>query len=493
MNLLVLVADTFRADYLGCYGNGWIKTPQLDKLAAEGVRFEDCYAEGLPTLPDRRVLYTGRRVFPFQILKQKSDMVAALPGWHPLFYEDVTLAEWLSERGYTTGLISDVYHQFKPGKNFHRGFHSWQWIRGQEADPVVPTPKADIDVRNHCLPNANERMRALTAQYLNNRAWWKGEADHYAAQVMRAAAQWLKVHAAKKRPWMLWVESFDPHEPWDAPKKFVDMYCPNHAGRELTFPPGLASAVSSDEFRRIKAHYAGECSHVDKWCGHVLDSLDALGLRDDTLVVFTSDHGCMMGEQGQIHKGEDRLRIQVTRTPLIIRHPDGAKGARNEARQRLEERKPIGPPYPGADTTPPRKVVKGFVQHQDLMPTLLKLMGQPVPDRCNGEDFWPLVTGERTGGLRDTVVSGFGRYASVRTAEWNYQAAWFNRDAPNTRKPELYDRRNDPEELVNVIENHPDVAQELEARLAETLKDAAATSGVTDVGEAPAAIPGLKW
>jgi arylsulfatase A-like enzyme len=282
---------------------------------------------------------------------------------------------------------------------------------------------------------------------------------------MRAAANWLKDYG-HKRPWMLWVESFDPHEPWDAPQEFVDMYCPSYSGRELIFPPGLVSAVSSDEFRRIKAHYAGECSHVDKWCGRVLDALDALRLRDETLVVFTSDHGCMMGEQGQIHKGEDRLRIQVTRTPLLIRHPDRSLAG---------------------------KGVKGFVQHQDLMPTLLKLMGQPVPERCNGEDFWPLVTGERTGGLRDAVIGGFGRYASVRTADWNYQAAWFNRDAPNTRKPELYGRRSDPEELVNVIEKHPDVAKDLEARLAATLKDAAATSGVTDVGEAPAAIPGLKW
>jgi arylsulfatase A-like enzyme len=359
-----------------------------------------------------------------------------------------------------------VYHQFKPGKNFHRGFHSWQWVRGQEADPVVPTPKADVDVSDHCLPNANERLRALTAQYLNNRSWWRGDGDHYAAQVMGAAAQWLKDHGRKKQPWMLWVESFDPHEPWDAPKEFVDMYCPNYSGRELIFPPGLVSAVSAGEFRRIKAHYAGECSHVDKWCGRVLDTVDELGLRDDTIVVFTSDHGCMMGEQGQIHKGEDRLRIQVTRTPLIIRHPDKALGG---------------------------KTVAGFVQHHDLMPTVLNLLGQPIPERCNGEDFWPLVTGARTGGLRDTVVNGFGRYASVRTAEWNYQAAWFNREAPNTRKPELYDRRSDPEELVNVIEKHPDVAKEMDARLAQVLKDAAATSGVTDVGDAPAAIPGLKW
>ena len=124
MNIVVLVADTFRVDYLGCDGNRWIRTPHLDALATQGVLFKDFYAEGLPTLPVRRVFYTGRTVFPFAYHEQKSDTVQ-LPGWHPLFEEDVTLAEWLAPRGYPCGLISDVYHQF--GKNFHRGSLR-QWI-----------------------------------------------------------------------------------------------------------------------------------------------------------------------------------------------------------------------------------------------------------------------------------------------------------------------------------------------------------------------------
>ena len=228
-----------------------------------------------------------------------------------------------------------------------------------------------MDVSHYVLPNTppDAPMRQMVAQYLHNRAGWKGDADHYAAQVMRAASSWIRNYGHKK-PWMLWVESFDPHEPWDAPAEFVNKYSPpDYDGLEPIWPTGFRRDYSDAEFARIKAHYAGECSHVDKWCGYVLDTLGERGLLDDTLVVFTSDHGCiMMGEQGEIHKGADRVRIQVSRCPLIIRHPNRA--------------------YAGG-------VVDGFTQHHDLMPSLLSLLGEPVPERCNGEDFWPLVTGER--------------------------------------------------------------------------------------------------
>jgi arylsulfatase A-like enzyme len=464
MNLLVLCTDTFRADYLGCYGNTWVQTPHIDQLAAEGVRFVDFYGEALPTLPARRVLYTGRRAFPFTYRPQKSDDVQ-LPGWHPLADEDVTLAEWLRERGYVTGLISDLYHMMKPGKNFHRGFHSWQWIRGQEVDPLVPTRAGDPDLSPYVRPETppDAPIRRMVSQYLNNRRWWKSEADHYAAQVMRAASDWIRDHG-DQQPWLLWVESFDPHEPWDAPAEDVRRYSPDYDGLEPLWAPSFTRDCGPAEFKRIRARYAGECTHTDRWCGYLLDTLDTAGLRDDTIVVFTSDHGTMMGEQGEIHKGIDRVRIQVARSPLIIRHPDRA--------------------YAG-------QAVEGFIQHQDLMPTLLRLLGEPVPERCNGENFWPFVTGERHGGLRQRIITGFGWYASVRTREWNYHAAWASPKRAQLRPPELYDCRADPEELTSVLAQHPEVAHELHARLEEALKDQA-TAGLSET-ETPAAVPGVRW
>jgi arylsulfatase A-like enzyme len=466
MNVLVIVADTFRADYLGCAGNDWIHTPNLDALAADGVRFSEFYAEGLPTLPVRRVFYTGRTVFPFLYIPQKSDTVN-LPGWHPLFDEDITMAEWLRDRGYTTGLISDVYHQMKPGKNFHRGFHSWQWIRGQENDPLVPTPQGDRDISDFTrAENLDDpRFHRLMSQYLNNRSWWQSGEDHYAAQVMKAAADWI-TNYGHKGPWMLWVESFDPHEPWNPPKADADRYAPGYEGIEPIWARGSVDDYTEEQFQRIKALYAGEVTHVDRWCGHVFQALKGLNMWDDTIVVFTSDHGCMMGEQGQIHKGVNRIRHQVARCPLIVRHPD--------------------PSYAGT-------VVDGFVQHQDLMPTLLNLLDQPVPDRCDGENAWPLVTGEQEGDLRDTLILGFGWYASVRTHAWSYQAAWANPQGVEQHPPELYQLTEDPEEVDNVIADYPAVAQEMQEILDAHLEEKGRPEGPIIDTDTPAAIPGLKW
>ncbi|MHC4560280.1 MAG: sulfatase-like hydrolase/transferase, partial [Planctomycetota bacterium] len=107
LNMIVIIADTWRADHLGCYGSTRIKTPYLDKLAKEGTLFTDATAEGLPTIPCRRVYHTGKSV---------------LPGakWQPLSDSDITFAEVLGKHGLTTGFIVDTYHHFKPNYNFHR-------------------------------------------------------------------------------------------------------------------------------------------------------------------------------------------------------------------------------------------------------------------------------------------------------------------------------------------------------------------------------------
>jgi hypothetical protein len=116
LNLIVLVSDTFRADNLEVYGSQWVDAPALNRFAKEAVVFEQFYPEGMPTVPIRRQLYTGRRIFPTHTYFQQSTNQSY--GWHPLFVEDVTLAETLRAADYRTALIADVYHIMKPGLNF---------------------------------------------------------------------------------------------------------------------------------------------------------------------------------------------------------------------------------------------------------------------------------------------------------------------------------------------------------------------------------------
>ena len=129
LNLVVIIADSTRCDYLRAFGNMHVRTPNLARLAGEGVAFENTYADGLPTIPCRRVYHAGR-----SLLREKRAW------WRPLDEEDVTLAEVARKAGLHTGLIVDTYHYFAPGMNFHRGYDSWQWIRGQELIPGSALP-----------------------------------------------------------------------------------------------------------------------------------------------------------------------------------------------------------------------------------------------------------------------------------------------------------------------------------------------------------------
>jgi len=435
MNLLVIVSDTFRWDYLGAYGNEWIQTPCLDKLAGESAVFLDAFAEGLPTIPARRVIMTGRNIVPFAYRPQPSDGVQ-LYGWHPLFDEDVTLSEHLRQHDYMSAFFNDVYHMMKPGKNFHRGFDYWYWTRGQEGDPyAMLDPKRVRNELRRAAHGRKLRPRAWVIQHLVNRSTWKSDADTIVAQTMTKAADWLKDYTLKN-PFYMHVECFDPHEPWDPPLEYARKYDPKFDSLDGLIAPGHISQMTPKQLKNVQTAYAGEVSLVDRWVGHLLQTLKDTGHAKNTLVVFTSDHGCMMGEQGEVHKGQDRLRNQCTQLPLFIRHP---------------KRKGAG------------KRVAGFVQHQDLMPTALGLLGLPVPKRCLGRNIWPLVEGK--GGARSYAVSAFGPYACIRTKKWNYVCPWVALPKGRTPRIELYDLAADPLELTNVVADHPDVAAKLAARL----------------------------
>lgn len=441
MNLLFIVSDTLRWDYLGAYGNDWIKTPNLDRLAAESMVFENAYAEGLPTLPARRVMQTGRPIVPFKYVPQKSDMVQ-LHGWHGVFDEDVTASEWLDEQGYVSALITDVYHMMKPGKNFHRGFNCVHWIRGEEDDRYMLRDQAQVaDLLSKAAPNAEFRKRHWLIQHLMNRKDWNGEADTFVGQVMRKAAEWVEAYTLDD-PFYMWVDCFDPHEPWDPPVEYARLYDPDFESLDGLVPPNNTSQMTEQQLRNVKSAYAGEVSLVDRWVGHLLDTLKRTGKLDDTLIIFTSDHGCMMGEQGEVHKGTSRLRNQATRLPLFIRHPQGLGAGRR---------------------------VEGFIQHQDLLPTALGIMGLPQHERMLGRNLWPAIN-DGQGGFRDYVVTAFGPYAAYRTDKYSYVTVWDD-SVKDQRPPELYDLQADPQELTNIASERPEIAAEMREALQAHLRE----------------------
>ena len=437
LNLIHIGVDTWGTHWLGCYGAKHVRTPNVDSLVARSAMFTDMYPEVLPTIPCRRSVYTGRRIFPSQMILQPDDQVK-IRGWHQLFTEDVTLSETLKAAGYTTGIISDIYHQFKPDKNFHRGFDSWRWIRGQESDRLESGPRDAIRIKDYLHPSqwkgVGQQRMSGPLQYLLNRREWKNEDDWLAAQVFREAGRWLENNAGGNQPFQLHIESFSPHEFWDPPEDYYRMYMKSdYRGPRLIHPPNTTDAMTPVEVEHVRALYGGLVSFVDAQIGKFLKKVESLGLMKNTLIVFVADHGTMMGERKQLHKGETRIRTQVTHVPLAIYHP-----------QRQWEGRRIG----------------GFVQHTDIMPTVLDLLGVKIPSRATGESLVSLIE-ERRDSPRDLIVTGWGEHGSVRTKEWDYIGRW----SPGAKFEELYNLQKDPLELQEVAEKYPAVVAEMRAKL----------------------------
>ena len=452
LNLIVLVSDTFRADNLEAYGSHWVETPYLNQFARESIVFEDFYPEGLPTIPLRRQLYTGRRIFPTHFYFQQDSV--KIPGWHELFLEDVTLAETLEAAGYATALIADLPHLFKPGRNFHRGFGSYEWIRGQEIDFYTLAPRNCPDFSGLYPAEYLQQVAAASGsaannsaflnflnQYEANRKQWLKRAPSIVEATATTAIDWLKQNH-DQAPFYLQVEAFDPHEPWDPPEPFLAKYLKKKTAHSWPEPPYLNVKVPDEGVERLRANYAGEASNVDYWYGKVLATIQELGLYDNSVIVFLSDHGALLNEQGQWVKGPEKLRKQVTHVPLLVHVPDRS--------------------FAG-------KRISGFAQTADVVPTVLGRLNIKPSQRVTGEDLWPYVTGEKTN-RRESVVSSYGYIASVRTHEWNYSAIWDKSKYQGKYAPQLYDRKRDPDELSTVADANPKVVADLQAKLDQYLE-----------------------
>ena len=428
LNLIVIVADTWRTDHLGCYGSQRAKTPHLDEFARNAVVFERSYADGLPTLPARRVYHTGKSVIPGS-------------QWMGLPAGEVTLAQILGKHGYWSGLLCDVYHYFAPDMNLHVGFDNWQWIRGQEHDPYLGGPREKFQPKAHMpadlwSPSYDPHLR----QYLMNTQYRKGEDDYFCAQTTRAAMDWLEQNATN-RPFMLWIEMFDPHEPWDPPPRFAKMYRDDYGYDRFLFGYGVQNAKHKPDFTPhlpvIRDLYRSEVTFSDHCIGRLLERIEQLGLLDDTVIAFTSDHGTHLGEFGQVQKQAALLNSCLTHLPLIIRHP---------------ERSTAGTRVPA------------IVSAMDYAPTFCSLLGIEDPAGMHGQNLWPLVTG-KVNRLRDRAFTQYGQFASLRTDKWHYFQGLQARN-PGLG-PMLCDLTADPGEQKNVLAAHPEVAAELRQCLCE--------------------------
>ena len=374
MNIVLIIIDTLRYDHIGANGNDWIHTPNMDRLAARSWVFDRNFTASYPTIPHRTDVMMGKHGAPFY-------------PWRPLRFDAVTLPEVLAESGYCTQLIHDTPHLVNGGHNFDWPFHAWTFLRGAEVDrPWIDSSQTEFPENWGPDPLFDIAPQSVLAQdrtvltYARANRKRKRDEDWNAAQLFLTACQWLRDNADRDR-FFLWLDCFDPHEPWDAPPDFVRRYdkTPGYDGRidPRAFVARNDESMSVKAKERVKACYAAKVSWVDRWLGELLDTLAETGLSENTAIVFTADHGTRLGEDSRFGKGYP-VREPVGHTPLFITVPGGETG-----------RSDI------------------IVQPQDIFAVVAGLAGIPVPEGLDSHDVLSIAR-QGTQGARAIALAGMG-------------------------------------------------------------------------------------
>lgn len=426
MNIVLVVFDSLRKDCIGTYGQpywGKVHTPRLNALAEESLLMTRAYPESLPTLPTRRALYSGRRVYPFHDADYilKGDFHGA-PGWGPIPEDQPTLAEMLKANGYRTALVSDVYHQFKPSKNFWRGFDQWVFLRGQESDTYRsgPVPSDSEVMRWMGWGQDNVHRFEFLRKCLMNMHDRNVEEDYFNARVMSESVKWLQQNQDAEK-FFLVVESFDPHEPWFVPEHYRRMYDSGNGSEQVVSWYCDVSEMPQDLLQRTQANYSGLVTMCDRWFGYLYDSLKAMGLLENTFLIVTADHGHTIGENGYMGKRGYPSAKEVYDIPIFVRHPRGiGAGIRSDM----------------------------LVQHTDISALVLEQAGVQPETQIDGKSFW---THAQNGGapIRDHVTVGWGAGLTVVDQKW-----WLTCKLDSTGAF-LYDLENDPDMKTNVADLFP--------------------------------------
>ncbi len=425
MNLIVIVCDTLRRDYLGLYGSDWVKTPRLDEFAAQAITFDKAFIGSFPTMPMRQELMTGKHTFH-------------TIGWAPIPEGTTTFQHAAKAAGYVCAYVSDHMQQFcVPRMNYHQAFDEVTWIRGQLPDRYIDDPS--IEVKVPCDP-AKLRPPAETIEmFMRNISIRQSEEDCFSPQTMLAAARWLEKNHKEK--FLLYIDTFDVHEPFWPPQEYVDLYDPGYEGDVVVYPRyDRAGYLTDAELRHVRALYAGAITLMDKYIGVLLDKVRELGLWDDTAICFISDHGWYFGEHGYIGKHtvlEPKqgwpFYNEVARIPLIL-HIPGVKEARR---------------------------VSLLAQPVDVMPTLLEAVGADAPEGIHGVSLLSALRGGEPPRQLAVASPTLPEEPDVRAYATITDGRWTLIHAGALAPAELYDIDADPQQTRDARGEHPDVVERL--------------------------------
>jgi iduronate 2-sulfatase len=424
-NVLFIAADDLRTD-LGCYGHPLAKTPNLDRLAGRGVLFERAYIQQALCNPSRASLMTGRRPDTLRIWDLPTHFRQVMP-------EVVTLPQHFMRRGWFTQNIGKIFHN---------------WIHEIQGDPASWSVPAVMHFANHASDKPIVEGLIPPNLALDPKCECRDVPDeaYFDGRVAKLAVEALRERAAKAEPFFLAVGFWKPHSPFNAPKRYWDLYrrdevpmprnpewpadAPRvawHNSREILGEP--PRALTPEAVREIRHGYLAAVSYLDAQVGKVLDELDRLGLARRTIVVFWSDHGYHLGEHTLWAKTSN-FELDA-RVPLLVSAPGIRGGLRTRALAEL----------------------------LDLYPTLVELAGLPRPDGVEGTSLAPVLKNPSASG-KAAALTQHPRPAyykgapeamgySLRTNRHRY-IEWRDWNDGAVIARELYDHETDPDETRNV-------------------------------------------
>ncbi len=429
-NVLFIISDDLRANVLGCYGDQFCQTPNLDRLASRGMLFRSAYCQGTSCGPSR-----------------KSMMFSRYQGGAA-----VNLGQHFREKGWYSARVGKIYHMRVPGDiiagtNGQDVASSWTErfnSPGLEAHTPGDYACLNQNVFTDSLEN-RESTKMPHRMFVSVKYDGDGsdQADYKSAS---KAIELMQSHS--ETPFFLAVGLVRPHYPMVAPRQYFEPYPwqrmllpPQQTGDLEDIPPlGRAGTVSltnpigkyPDNQKRMWAAYYAAVSFMDTQVGRILDQLDKSGLRDSTAVVFTSDHGYHLGDHHFWQKSN--LHEQVLRIPLIISAPNLPSGQSDS-----------------------------IVELVDVFPTLCELAGLEIPDSVQGQSLVPILNDPKAQ-VKQAALS-FNKGHSLRTQRWHYMRY-------TDGSQELYDMRDDSNEFNNLatVPSMSDVLQRLDVQLDQRLK-----------------------
>lgn len=384
MRAVMVMFDSLNRRFLEPYGCDFTKTPNFRRLAEHTACFDNFYVGSLPCMPARRDLQTGRYSFLHR-------------SWGPMEPFDNSMPRLLKENGIFTRLVSDHDHYWEDGgATYHTMYSSWECIRGQEAD---------LWANESCEPDIPEHVP--TMREFTHPDWWKtnwANRKRYRQEkawpqnlVFDQGLEFLEKNHNQDN-WFLQIETFDPHEPFDVPEEFADLYPDDYTGPHFDWPSYAPVTESEEQVMHMRRRYASLLAMCDRNLGRVLDMMDRHDMWKDTMLIVNTDHGFMLGEKDWWAKSVMPCYNELANTPFFLWDP--RSGVKDVHRQAL-------------------------CQTIDIPATLLDYFGVERPAEMRGCSMKEVVASDQP--VRHWALFGFhGSFVNITDGRYLYMRAAAN-------------------------------------------------------------------